>query len=105
MSSYNSRMAAKLGLKSPDSALVNQLLVLMGRSGADWTNAFRCVCVRVYVLQCLLGVGEEMVAWVQGRACCVLSVKYVCALVLRVACSVQGAGAHTRHRGQQQQQQ
>lgn len=41
MSTYNSRMAAKLGLKSPDTALVNQLLTLMARSGADWTNMFR----------------------------------------------------------------
>jgi uncharacterized protein YdiU (UPF0061 family) len=41
MSTYNTRMAAKLGLQSPDTALVNQLLTLMARSGADWTNTFR----------------------------------------------------------------
>jgi len=43
MSTYNARMAAKLGLKSPDTALVNQLLTLMARSGADWTNTFRAL--------------------------------------------------------------
>jgi uncharacterized protein YdiU (UPF0061 family) len=43
MPAYNSRMAAKLGLKSPDTALVNQLLVLMARSGADFTNTFRAL--------------------------------------------------------------
>ena len=43
MGTYNSLMGKKLGLNSPDTALVNQLLTLMARSGADWTNTFRAL--------------------------------------------------------------
>lgn len=43
MSTYNDFMSKKLGLTSPDTALVNQLLTLMARSGADWTNTFRAL--------------------------------------------------------------
>jgi uncharacterized protein YdiU (UPF0061 family) len=51
MSTYNTRMAAKLGLQSPDTALVNQLLTIMARSGADWTNTFRWV--RLWLAVCV----------------------------------------------------
>lgn len=39
---YNSRMAAKLGLKSFDQTLSKELLTLMVQSEADFTNTFRC---------------------------------------------------------------
>jgi uncharacterized protein YdiU (UPF0061 family) len=42
-STYNSEMAAKLGLQSHDQALTTELLTLMAQSEADWTNTFRAL--------------------------------------------------------------
>jgi uncharacterized protein YdiU (UPF0061 family) len=48
MSTYNDFMSKKLGLTSPDTALVNQLLTLMPRSSADRTQtAGAVVCAQV----------------------------------------------------------
>ncbi|KAF8058303.1 selO [Scenedesmus sp. PABB004] len=43
VSTYNARMAAKLGLAGPDPLLAKELLRLMARSGADFTNTFRAL--------------------------------------------------------------
>jgi uncharacterized protein YdiU (UPF0061 family) len=40
---YNSKMAAKLGLQSHDQTLTTELLTLMAQSEADWTNTFRAL--------------------------------------------------------------
>jgi uncharacterized protein YdiU (UPF0061 family) len=40
---YNSKMAAKLGLKDHDQTLTTELLTLMAQSEADWTNTFRAL--------------------------------------------------------------
>jgi uncharacterized protein YdiU (UPF0061 family) len=42
-STYNSKMAAKLGLQSHDQTLTTELLTLMAQSEADWTNTFRAL--------------------------------------------------------------
>jgi uncharacterized protein YdiU (UPF0061 family) len=43
LDTYNSRMAAKLGLKTPDQTLSKELLILMVKSQADFTNTFRAL--------------------------------------------------------------
>ncbi|WIA41728.1 hypothetical protein OEZ86_009071 [Tetradesmus obliquus] len=42
-STYNGKMAAKLGLQSHDQTLTTELLTLMAGSEADWTNTFRAL--------------------------------------------------------------